>query len=67
MFLTLHRLTDKDYHVYDQILGFPIIPKFTSTCSTLLYVPCKPLSDTPVFVDDSFVLAFQHDVYNRSR
>jgi len=50
---TLHGLANKYSHVHDQILGSPVIPNFTSICSTLLRVSCKPLNDTPIFVDDS--------------
>jgi len=35
MVLTLHELANKYSHVRDQILGSPITPNFTSTCSTL--------------------------------
>jgi len=49
MVLTLHELVGKYSHVHDQILGSPVISNFTSTCSTILYVPCKLLSDPPVF------------------
>jgi len=58
--LTLHELANKYSHVCDQILGSPVIPNFTSTCSTLCCVPCKPLNEL-------HVLASQPDDRNRSR
>jgi len=66
MDLPLHELVDKYSHVRDQILGSHIIPNFTSTCSSLLRVPCKPLNDPPIFVDDFSTFAIQRDDRNRS-
>ena len=43
--LGLHGLRDDYSHVRDQILGFPIVPNFTSTCSTLLRVLGKHTTD----------------------
>jgi len=40
MVVMLHGLAEKYSHVRDQILGSTVIPNFTSTCSTLLRVPC---------------------------
>ena len=40
-------------------MGSLVIPNFTSTCSTLLSVPCKPFNDTLVFANDSFALTSQ--------
>jgi len=42
MLLGLHGLPDDYSNVRDQILGSPIVPNFTFTCSTLLRVPGKP-------------------------
>jgi len=39
MLLALHGLPDDYAHVRNQILGSPIVLNFTSTCSTLIYVP----------------------------
>jgi len=64
--LTLYRLADKYSHVRDQILGSPVIQNFTSTCSTLLRVPCKPINDPPISFDDPSTLASQRDDRNRS-
>jgi len=64
--LTLHEHVDEYSHVCDQILGSLIIPNFTSTCSTLLHVPCKPLNDPSVFADDSSTFTSQHDNSNHS-
>jgi len=53
----LYKLADKYSHIRDQILGSPVVPTLTSTCSTLLHVPKQPNTDTPAFVDDSSALA----------
>ena len=55
----LYGLVDKYSHIRDQILGSPVVPTLTSTCSTLLRVPEKPNTDTPTFVDNSSALASQ--------
>ena len=65
--LTLHGLADKYSHVRDQILNSPVTPNFTSTCSILLRVSCKPFNDTPIFANDSSVLASEHYDHNHSR
>lgn len=46
MVLALHGLLGKYFHVRDQILGSPVVPNLTSTCSILLHVPSKPINDT---------------------
>jgi len=56
MLLGLHGLPDDYSHVRDQILGSPIVPNFTSTCSTLLRVPGKHTTDITSHVDDSSAL-----------
>jgi len=61
MLLSLHSLPDDYFHVRDQILGSPIVPNFTSTCSTLLCVPGKHTTDITPHVDDSSALVSQHD------
>jgi len=38
MLLALHELPGDYSHVRDQILGSPVVPTFTSPCSTLLHV-----------------------------
>jgi len=49
-----------DYsHVHDQILGSLVVPNFTSTCSTLLRVPGKHITDIFLQVDDSSALISQ--------
>jgi len=55
MVLTLHGLADKYSHVCDQILGSPVIPNFTSHCSTLWCVPFNPSKDTPGSTTDSLL------------
>ena len=45
----------------DQILGSPIVPNFTSTCSTLLRVLGKHTTDITSRVDDSSALVSQHN------
>ena len=57
----LHGLADKYSHIHDQILGSPVVPTLTSTCSTLLRVPEQPITDTPAFVDDSSALVSHRD------
>jgi len=59
MLLGLHCLPDDYSHVRDQILGSPILPNFTSTCSTLMRVFGKHITDTPLPVNDSFALIYQ--------
>ena len=54
MLLALHGLLDDYSHVRDWILGSPVVPNFTSICSTLLLVLVKPTTNIPAFVDDSF-------------
>ena len=61
MLLGLHGLPDDYSHVRDQILGSPIVPNFTSTCSTLLRVPGKHTTDITSHVDDSSALVSQHN------
>ncbi|XP_068493775.1 uncharacterized protein [Phaseolus vulgaris] len=61
MLLGLHGLPDDYSHVRDQILGSPIVPNFTSTCSTLLRVPGKHTADITSHVDDSSALVSQHN------
>jgi len=56
MILALHRLVDKYFYVHDQILGSPVVPILTFTCSTLLHVPSKSINDTSVSVYDSSTL-----------
>jgi len=64
MLLGLHGLPDDYSHVCDQILGSPVVPNFTSTCSTLLCVPGKYIIDIHLPVDDSSALIFQR--YDRT-
>jgi len=52
----LHELAEKYSHVRNQILDSPIIPNFTSTCSTLLCVPCQPSTDPHVTANNSSAL-----------
>jgi len=61
MLLGLHDLPDDYSHVRDQILGSPIVPNFTSTCSTLLRVSGKHIADITSHVDDSSALVSQHN------
>jgi len=61
MLLGLHGLPDDYSHVRDQILGSPILPNFTSTCSTLLRVSGKHTTDITPHVDDSSALVSQHN------
>ena len=56
MLLGLHGLPDDYSHICDQILGSPIVPKFTSTCSTILRVPGKHTTNITLHVDDSSTL-----------
>jgi len=56
MLLGLHGLPDDYSHVRDQILGSPIVPNFTSTCSTLLCVLGKHTTDIMSHVDESSAL-----------
>jgi len=59
MLLGLHGLPDDYTHVRDQIFGSPVVPKSTSTCSTLLRVLSKHTTDTSLPVNDSFALIYQ--------
>jgi len=61
MLLGLHGLPNDYYHVRDLILGSPIVPNFTYTCSTLLRVPGKHTTDITSHVDDSSALVSQHN------
>jgi len=65
MLLGLHGLLDDYSHVRDQILGSPIVPDFTSTCSTLLRVLGKHTTDITSHVDDSSALISQHNYHTR--
>jgi len=65
--LTLHGLAEKYSHVHDQILGSPVIPNFTSTCFTILCVPCQPSNVIIVLANDFSTSTSQHDDHNRSR
>ena len=67
MVVMLHGLADKYFHVCDQILGSTIIPNFTSTCSTLLCVPCQPSTDPLVHANDSSALVSHRDDRQCSR
>ncbi|WVY93382.1 hypothetical protein V8G54_032470 [Vigna mungo] len=67
MLLALYGLSDDSSHVRDQILGSPVIPNFTSTCSALLRIPSKPVIETSPHSDDSSVMATQRDDKSRSR
>ena len=66
MLLGLHGLPDDYSHVHDQILGPPITPNFTSTCSTLLRVRGKHTTNITPHVDDSSALVSQHNECTRS-
>ena len=66
MLLGLHGLPADYSHVRNQILGSPIVPNFTSTCSTLLRVPGKHTIDITSHVDDSSALVSQHNDRTRS-
>ena len=61
MLLGLHGLSDDYSHVRDRILGSPIVPNFTSICSTLLRVLGKHTTDITSHVDDSSALVSQHN------
>ena len=61
MLLSLHGLPDDYSHIRDQILGFPIKPNFTSSCSTVLHVSGKHIIDITSHVDDSSALVSQHN------
>jgi len=61
MLLGLHGLPDDYSHVRDQILGSPIVPNFTSTCSTLLRVSGKHTTELTSHVYDFSALVFQHN------
>jgi len=65
MLLGLHGLPDDYSHVRDQILRSPIVPNFTSTCSTLLRVPGKHTTDITSHVDNFSAFVSQHN--NRTR
>jgi len=56
MVFELHELGEKYSYVHNQILDSPIIPNFTSTCSTLFCVPCQPSNDKLVAANDSSTL-----------
>jgi len=60
MLFDLYGLPDDYSHVRDQILGSPIMPKLTSTCSTLYQIPGKHTTDTS-HVDDFCTLVSQHN------
>ena len=61
MLLGLHGLPDDYFHVRDQILGSSIVPNFTSTCSTILCVSGKHITNIPLPVDNSsFALISQN-------
>ena len=66
MVVMLHGLPEKYFYVCDHILGFTVIPNFTSTCSTLLRVPCQPSADPPVHANDSSALVSLRDDRHRS-
>jgi len=55
MVVMLHGLAEKYSYVSDQILGSTVIPNFSSTCSTLLRVPCQPSADPPVHANSALV------------
>jgi len=57
MLKALHELANKYSHIRDHILGSLVVPTLTLTCSTLLCVPKQPNTDTPAFIDDSYMLA----------
>jgi len=63
----LHGLVDKYSHICDQILGSPVVPTLTSTCSTLWRVLKQPSTDTPASVDDSSALVSHRDDRTRPR
>ncbi|XP_022632631.1 uncharacterized protein LOC111240898 [Vigna radiata var. radiata] len=67
MLLALYGLFDDSSHVRDQILGSPVIPNFTSTCSALLRILSKPMIETSPHIDDSSVMAAQRDDRSQSR
>ncbi|XP_022638981.1 uncharacterized protein LOC111242044 [Vigna radiata var. radiata] len=67
MLLALYGLSDDSSHVRVQILGSPVIPNFSSTCSGLLRIPSKPIIETSPHIDDSSVMVAQHDDKSRSR
>ena len=60
MLLGLHGLPADYSHVRNQILGSPIVPNFTSTCSTLLCVLGKHTTNIPSHVDDFSTLVSHH-------
>jgi len=64
MLLGLYGLPNDYSHVHDQILGSPIVPNFTSTCSTLVRVPGKHTADITSHVNDSSALVSQHNDHN---
>jgi len=66
MLLDLHGVPDDYSHVRDQVLGPPITPNFTSTCSTLLRVSSKHTTGIMPHVDDSSALVSQHNDCTRS-
>ena len=57
--LDLHGLPDDYSHVHDKILGSPVVLDFTSSCSTLLCVSGKHITNIPFVLDDSSALIFQ--------
>ncbi|WVZ17852.1 hypothetical protein V8G54_010834 [Vigna mungo] len=67
MLLALDGFSDDFSHVRDQILGFPVIPNFTSNCSAVLRIQSKPVTKTSPRTDDSSVMATQRDDQSRSR
>ncbi|XP_022638426.1 uncharacterized protein LOC111241946 [Vigna radiata var. radiata] len=62
MLLALHGFADEYSHVRDHILGSLVVPTLTSTCSTHLRVPSRPINDTYV----SSTLASQRHDHNHS-
>jgi len=65
MLLGLHGLFYDYSHVRDQILGSPIMPNFTSTCSTFLRVSGKHITDITPYVDNSSTLVSRHNDHTR--
>jgi len=68
MLLALYGLPDDYSHVRDQILRSPVVSNFTSTCSILLRMSRKEITDMPTFAyDESSALVSQHVDHNRPR
>jgi len=67
MLLALYGLPDDYFPVRDQILGSPVVPTLTSTCSTLMRVSSKSHIDISTPGDDSSPLVSQRDDRTRSR